>query len=265
MRVWIFICCLTLSACVAPSKPSEPTQPVATTNGHYTPHETDTTTKSVIYPIPDDQNPKGHVTITSLGVTDLKKEGAPNVDSTPVLHVRMSVVNHADPIGWDIDSRLLLVRINSLKSQPLDANGNLMPGQRPLFVNAKGPNLPFITVQQGEREAIDLFYALPEELHNADMIQNFVFDWQVATSEKIAHVASGFASIDMSPATISAGTEPNRDEYGTESTMTHPPEIGTVAPDPTSQRARPKVPVDGDKGWWQDPFGWTNSNGPTTR
>lgn len=133
-------------------------------------------------PIPQER-PEGAIEVVSYGVTELRR-GATEL---PALHVRAIVTNDGDDTPWTLDTTQQLVEI---------------PGEgksRAIFVNADVSTLPTVSIARHERRVLDLYFALPDTIHNASQLPRFELLWQVNTAARTVASRTSFERVDRTP------------------------------------------------------------------
>jgi hypothetical protein len=117
------------------------------------------------YPMPPSA-PQGDVRIASYGMTDVSPQKAPG-EVLRALHLRVVLAdNGATPWTFDIrDQRVELDGREVLAPAFASANPGIPP--------------PLVTVAQGGKRVVDLFFLLPADLQHADAIPEFDAMWRV--------------------------------------------------------------------------------------
>ncbi len=121
------------------------------------------------YPLPPEA-PRGDVRLASLGIVKLRPHGT--TQFTRVLHVRMVVDNMSDA-PWTIDTRQQQVLLDSHRCSPS-------------YMSGAGAG-PLVTVAQGGRAEVNLFYKLPAGLEKASRLSGFDALWAIDAGKQ--HVA----------------------------------------------------------------------------
>jgi len=128
--------------------------------------------------------PAGDVRIASYGIAALQSsDGSSEIKA---LHLRLSIAdNSASP--WTLDTR----------DQRVDLDGR--GASAPAFASADQPGTPppIVTVAPGGRRTVDLFFALPKDLWNAESLPAFDAIWRVSTGTQVVVERTPFERIAL--------------------------------------------------------------------
>ncbi len=120
------------------------------------------------HPVPPEA-PKGEVRVASFGVAKIRP--AKDHPPVPTLHVRMIVMNNADPTPWIVDA--------SKQEIAIEGEGR----SRALYVNSDSKEAPVVHVPERDKRTLDFYFPLPANL-DADKLPQFDFIWDVQTGER---------------------------------------------------------------------------------
>lgn len=121
--------------------------------------------------------PRGHVVISSFGVTELNPDEGPDV---PVVHIRVQVENTNGGANWQINTSEIA----------LDLRGG--PTIRQAYVNAESESLPLVTVEPGRESTFDLYFPLPQGWQEPDLVSSFEVVWKIRTDTAEIAQRTGF-------------------------------------------------------------------------
>jgi hypothetical protein len=141
------------------------------------------------YPVPPEA-PRGDVTIGSLGVTRMDKDGS---SAAEFVHTRMVVSNNNGDGPWTIDPGRQLLSL---------------PGHTPIgpaYVNSSAQVTPQATVAPGQKVTLDLFYPLPADMPQAKQVPEFDVLWSVNTQGRLVAERTSFERLEVAPADLSPG------------------------------------------------------------
>jgi hypothetical protein len=117
------------------------------------------------YPIPPGA-PRGDVRIASYGIAEVSSEGSPG-ETVRALHLRMVLENNS-AAAWTLDTREQRVQLDgadTIAAAFASANAGVPP--------------PMVTVPPSGKRVVDLFFALPAALQDAEAIPEFDAMWRV--------------------------------------------------------------------------------------
>ncbi len=202
---------------------------------------------AAVYNVPNSMRPEGKIEIVSKGIESIRTHKSEN--ELPALHIQLIVTNqHAlqEMSGtWMLDAR----------SQRLRLRSDLL--LRPSLVEAEAIALPIIEVNAGQTETIDLYYAVPKQLHASPSLPGFELEWQVQTPQRLLSRVTKFNQElkNQSVAEVYPFDRPfdrpgRAVDYPAMDAALAP---GTIGLPPAGQRDLREAPA-GDSTWWADPF-----------
>lgn len=109
--------------------------------------------------------PQGTIELSSFGFVEIQHEQR----TRSVLHVRLTVTDDRDSEPWTIVPG----------EQIIDIAGE--PRSLPLAMKQALPMGEPVTIEQHERQPLDLYFALPESVASDEVLMGFDVLWQVTT------------------------------------------------------------------------------------
>ena len=146
------------------------------------------------YDIPP-ESPRGDVRIASFGIAKLREtnDDVETGGKLRAMHVRLSIANNSDPQPWLVDTREQIA---------IFKNGEQ---ETPVYAQADEGQPPVITIQQGQRATIDVFYPLPAEAQHARKLPAFDVLWRVREGGRVIAERTPFERLVVEPQYAYAG------------------------------------------------------------
>jgi hypothetical protein len=132
--------------------------------------------------------PRGDVRVATFGISDIESQsGEAEGGRIRALHLRMVVANNSDH-PWTVDTR----------EQKLELEGRGQSKAAYASVDA-GAAPPLVTVPNGGKRTLDLFFPLPPDMAKASELPSFDAIWTVQTDVRAVTERIPFERLQVEP------------------------------------------------------------------